>query len=505
MIFTQTQSVLLFSALLFLILASYFQLSRRKELWVIITLCFAALSIFSFAALLDPYLNLWDERFHALVAKNMMDQPFKPLLYENPVKSLLIDRWDGTDVWLHKQPLFLWQIALSFKIFGLTEFSLRIPSILLAVLFMLAVYKTAKIIVNQRVAFFSSVLIISSFYLTSLVSGKQLIEHNDISFLAYVSLSIWSLVEYERSKKIKWLIFIGLFSGMAILCKWLVGLIVYAGWAAMRVYDRELSFKKNIDLLIALLVTTVVALPWQIYTFIRFPEVAAREMEYNSLHFTEVIEGHGGDAMYHLDQVDVLYGANSLILLFISFIFAYWKISKRKYFYLLISMLLAVYLFYTMAATKMPSFTLVIALVVFIFLANLIDALLLIFNKKSFQSLAFITVLVVLVINRFEYESYVENHFNKHKEIMVNIKNTFKSLDLPQNTVVFNVPGRHYIECMFYTDYTAYNDFPSKEVLMEVDSMQRPLAIFVKEQDTLPNYLKREDIILIHKSIEGYK
>jgi hypothetical protein len=38
---------------------------------------------------LDPFLQDWDERFHAIVAKNMMDFPFKPMMVVNPVFAQL--------------------------------------------------------------------------------------------------------------------------------------------------------------------------------------------------------------------------------------------------------------------------------------------------------------------------------------------------------------------------------------------------------------------------------
>jgi 4-amino-4-deoxy-L-arabinose transferase-like glycosyltransferase len=80
---------------------------------------------------LDHFLILWDEQYHALVAKNMLKNPFKPTLY--PVELLDYDyrNWSANYIWLHKQPLFLWQIALSLKIFGTTELAVRLPSILL--------------------------------------------------------------------------------------------------------------------------------------------------------------------------------------------------------------------------------------------------------------------------------------------------------------------------------------------------------------------------------------
>ncbi len=39
-------------------------------------------------------LHDWDERYHALVAKNMIEQPFKPMLYKNPVLPYDYKDWD---------------------------------------------------------------------------------------------------------------------------------------------------------------------------------------------------------------------------------------------------------------------------------------------------------------------------------------------------------------------------------------------------------------------------
>src|SRR5688572_2720311 len=60
------------------------------------------------------FLFPWDERFHALVAKNMLEHPFKPMLIKDPVMPFNYDNWLMNHVWLHKQPLTMWLIALSY-------------------------------------------------------------------------------------------------------------------------------------------------------------------------------------------------------------------------------------------------------------------------------------------------------------------------------------------------------------------------------------------------------
>src|SRR2546422_780157 len=115
----------------------------QKEKLSLALLISAAFFIFLYAINLYPFINLWDERFHALVAKNMMAHPLKPTLYEETIVSMVYDdNWSRYHVWLHKQPLFMWQMALSFKIFGVNEFAARFPSVLLCCLAVYGSYRT---------------------------------------------------------------------------------------------------------------------------------------------------------------------------------------------------------------------------------------------------------------------------------------------------------------------------------------------------------------------------
>jgi hypothetical protein len=62
--------------------------SRRITHAQILCLLFvAAFLIRFFYAQADPFLHNWDERFHALVARNLMHDPFKPMLIANPLAA----------------------------------------------------------------------------------------------------------------------------------------------------------------------------------------------------------------------------------------------------------------------------------------------------------------------------------------------------------------------------------------------------------------------------------
>lgn len=95
---------------------------------------------------------------------------------------------------------------------------------------------------------------------------------------------------------------------MAILCKWLVGLLVYLGWGILRISEKKIKISENKDFILSLIITLLVALPWQIYTFVRFPVEAMSAYRFNSIHFTTPLEGHGGDFWYHFNIFDTIYG-----------------------------------------------------------------------------------------------------------------------------------------------------------------------------------------------------
>src|SRR5688572_1561849 len=110
---------------------------RNKISWSIALLVLGSFFLRLEMASLDPFLHNWDERFHALVSKNMMEDPFRPMLYKHPALPYDYTSWCCNHIWIHKQPLFLWQMAGSMKIFGVNEVALRLPSVIMGALMVL--------------------------------------------------------------------------------------------------------------------------------------------------------------------------------------------------------------------------------------------------------------------------------------------------------------------------------------------------------------------------------
>jgi 4-amino-4-deoxy-L-arabinose transferase len=270
----------------------------KQNYWLVI-IFFVGLAIRLYAAYMDPFLHDWDERFHALVARNLMNNFLEPVLIKNTVVAFNPIDWSAYNIWLHKQPLFLWQMALSMKIFGVSEFTLRLPSAIMGSIMILLIYRIAFILTkNKLTSLLSALLLCFSNYQLQLISGIEGMDHNDIAFEFYMLASCWAYAEYIETKKWYWAIVIGIFSGCAILNKWLIGLAVFLGWGInfLIQFYKSKSIKELKWMLISLIVCCVIFIPWQLYIFYHWPKEALFEMQFNSRHITEVLEGHWGTA-----------------------------------------------------------------------------------------------------------------------------------------------------------------------------------------------------------------
>ena len=163
------------------------QYLEKKYSWAIFLIILAGLLLRVYAGL-DSFLHPWDERYHALVAKNMIENPFFPRLYKYPLLPFDYKDWTANYIWVHKQPLALWLMALSLKVFGISEFVVRIPSILLSTA---AIYLTYRITLfffsGKRLALIAAFLHSIHGFTIVLAAGRTPVEHIDSAFIFLLS------------------------------------------------------------------------------------------------------------------------------------------------------------------------------------------------------------------------------------------------------------------------------------------------------------------------------
>lgn len=473
--------------------------------WALGLLMSAAFALRLLMASLDPFLHDWDERYHALVAKNLMANPLLPLLRAQAWLPYDYKAWCCNHVWLHKQPLFLWQIALSLKLFGVNEVALRLPSALLGALVLYPVYRLGLLIYRDATTgYLAALLTAFAYYNLEQTSGLIGMDHNDVSFMVYVTASLWAYHEYRAAAPPvcrRWAVAVGLLAGAAVLCKWLTGLVVYAAWGLdvllTPAYRRQAS--EYVRLASSALVAVAVFLPWQLYTARRFPVESAYERTYNARHFTEALEGHGHPWYYHLARFPTHYGLIGLLVV-VGLLLIFTPAERKRPLRPLLTAATLVYLFFSLAATKMYSYAYVVSPLLLVLAARPLTLLL---RSLAAWKLALglplrAAVLALVVLADARPWGIVRVHFQEgdygvHYGPLNRTKRTanaklYRHLDqqVPPNYIVLNVLSGDEVEAMFYSDRDIYSWAPSPQDLQRARTRGFRLATFPAHHDQNP-------------------
>jgi 4-amino-4-deoxy-L-arabinose transferase-like glycosyltransferase len=268
----------------------------------------------------DLFLHTWDERYHALVAKHLIEHPLVPTLYDHPVLPYDYRDWRSNHVWLHKPPLALWMMAAGMRLLGPDEIAMRLPSLLLSALAIFLTYLIGSHVGGRRTGLLAASFQAVNGYLLQLPGGRVAVDHVDNALIFFVELGIVLAVLQVRSgagddgggRRGGWTFLaatlaIGAATGVAVLSKWLPGLLPIPVWVAL-VWRRLPPRRIAAGLLAIAAACTAVALPWQIYIREAFPPEARWESAYNLYHLRVPIEGLGGSPLYYLAQMPRFFG-----------------------------------------------------------------------------------------------------------------------------------------------------------------------------------------------------
>lgn len=510
---TETQWGLILASLPALF-SAYFYFIRDKKQLAVILLMGTALLLRLVMIFLDPYIHEWDERFHALVAKSMMDTPFRPLLFPRHIMAYDMENWAYTHIWVHKQPVFLWQMALSMKIFGVSPWAVRLPSAILGAIMVWLTYDMArKWIRIDAVAFMAAFITAFAYYALELISGWRSLEHNDLIFTFYMTCTFWAFTRYVHAGyALRWAVWIGIFAGLAILNKWLTGLLIFGGWGLyllQSVYKKDLQ--KYAHLGLSVLITCVVFMPWQLYIRSAFPEATAIAYKHNRMHMTGTL-GHPGTELFHFEFLPVAYHTVLLIFLAIGI----WRIfysqhDDRKLTVSFLSMTAVLFLFFSLfVATKMPAFVYPASSILIILMAfglyitakGLFDYWQLLPRYRN--EILFILIILTGYISLKPHMIIQQRaETNAARNNKIHNARIFQSLDdeMLKERVVLNTRPYENIELMFYKDALAYHWYPEARVLDSLQALGHKFAAFQYSNDPqqLPDYIANDPEVLVLK------
>jgi len=315
-------------------------------------------------------LERWDERYHALVAKNALESPLPPMLVAQPLREPAPLDWQHAHVWLHKPPLTTWLMAGAMKLAGRNEIALRLPSLLLSSLGVFVTFALARRFVSDRAALAAAAFQAWNGRAILLAAGLRATDHVDTLMTFAIALGALQAVRaceaLEASRPRAWLEVagVGAVTAAALLVKDAPALIVPAFFGCLLLL-RNVPWRVRLGApALAVGIALALVSPWHIYTAQNFPELAAVMRERGALYFTTVVDERGGPWYFHFANLPRHFGvvAPIAVALFCARAFA----PGGRVLLPLVAWLALVYGAFTLAATKMEAYVLIASPAVFV-------------------------------------------------------------------------------------------------------------------------------------------
>ncbi len=424
----------------------------------------------------DMYLHEWDERFHAVVAKNMMVHPLKPTLYDNPVLDYDHRNWASNHLWLSKPPLAFWAMGASMAIFGVNEVGLRLPSILFSLICVWLTMQIGTLLFNRKTGLLAGFFHAIHGFSLELAGGIVSADHVDVMFLMWVQVAVLFMIKFIKNENNKYLFTIGLCAGLAYLCKWIMALFVLLIWLGIYIYT-ERNLRKIISKTAVITITfLIVILPWQLFILYKYPKEAAWifQQMFAPIQTVSSTTGHTGGITFYSMWMRIIFGELIYIpviwLIFKCFnikikgIFKTPSISrtmlfskKRIHLWILFVWIFIPLILLTFSAMKKDAYLMISASAYFILTAFFVVYFLKIKNKlhvKSWISYSFVALMILLPI-RYSIERVKPfKERMKHPEWRVRLSELDKQIPNTKNVILSG--ESHYLNAMFYHDFVAY-------------------------------------------------
>lgn len=187
----------------------------------------------------------WDEAWYGTIARNMLKSG-----------DWMRMVWKGQPYFDHP-PMGFWLMAISYKIFGINEFSTRLPSALLGLFSILLIYKTGIELFGKKIIGFAAGLVLgtSAWYIVRVRSGNL-----DSLFVFFYILTVYLSLKSSKNFRL-FPLTMAAFGGL-ILSKTLVGfsaaiLILY--WNFTKIFQSRKNF---IIFLSGFLTAALIVVPW---------------------------------------------------------------------------------------------------------------------------------------------------------------------------------------------------------------------------------------------------
>jgi 4-amino-4-deoxy-L-arabinose transferase-like glycosyltransferase len=164
-----------------------------------------------------------------------------------------------------KPPLTYWIVAISYKVFGISEFALRLPGALAAVGIMLFSYGIARLLHNPPIALMTAAVTATTARVFILARRLPI----DILLLLFLTGTLFFIVRaLKESKRADWA-FAYLFMGLGVLTKGPVAVAIPVGAILIWSFVARRPVFKEARIPMGILIFLTVVIPWYVTVFFR--------------------------------------------------------------------------------------------------------------------------------------------------------------------------------------------------------------------------------------------
>ncbi len=253
--------------------------------------------------------------------------------------------------YFEKPPLLYWAVSLSYKVFGVSEWSFRFPNALAALLCVFSLFLFVRRWADDVAAFLGSLVLLSSFGFFAMAR----IVTTDMVLTFWLFLSLLCFYGYYRERAVPF--FWGFYAAMALatLTKGPVApVLLCASLFIFLFMEGNLAFIKEMKLVRGIALYCVIAAPWFIIISIREKEFFNFFfIDQHLLRFISTKHKRSGPVYYF---IPVIFGGMLPWSLYIPRAFAMaWRRPECRLFAIWSAL---VFLFFSLSGSKLPPYIL---------------------------------------------------------------------------------------------------------------------------------------------------
>ncbi len=169
--------------------------------------------------------------------------------------------------YLDKPPLLFWLSSLSFSVFGIGNFTYKLPSLLFAALAVFSTYRFARLYYDEKVARLSALMLATTQAVFLITNDVR----TDTLLMGAVMFSIWQWAAFTEHPKWKHVVWGSIGLGLALLAKGPIGLIATVAAIGPHVlWKRKLKVFFDIRILTVFILVALLLLPMCIGLYRQF-------------------------------------------------------------------------------------------------------------------------------------------------------------------------------------------------------------------------------------------